>query len=68
MTIGELVDILIEVDRDRMAYVLDIDGTAQPVAHVVDMKHTHLPESICISDDVALMTANTYVQTESIEE
>lgn len=66
MTIGELADLLVQIDRDRTVYTLDMDGTAQPVAHVVDMKHLNLPAGIAIPDDVALMTANTFAETENV--
>lgn len=56
MTVGEVVDILLQVDRDRTVYVPDLtDGTAQPVAAIVDIKHLHLPVGIAIPDDVALL-------------
>ena len=54
MTVGELVDILSGVDRERTVYVPDLDGTAQIAVAVVDLKHVHLPiEGIAIPDDVA---------------
>ena len=56
MTVGEVVDILLQVDRDRTIYVPDLtDQTAQPVAAVVDMVHLNLPKGIAIPDDVALL-------------
>ncbi len=59
MTVGELVDILNQVDRDRLVYVPDHDGTAQIVAAVVDMKHLNIPiPGISIADDVAIIPAS----------
>ena len=58
MNVGELVDILSQVDRDRNVYVPDLDGTAQIAVAVVDLQHVNLPmEGIKIPDDVAIMTA-----------
>ena len=57
MTVGELVDILSQVDRERTVYVPDLDGTAQIAVAVVDLKHVNLPiEGVVIPDDVAIMT------------
>ncbi len=68
MIVKELVELLAQVDQDRMVYTQDIDGTAQPVMCVVYLKHTNLPDGICIPDDIALMTANTFHETVTIEE
>ena len=58
MTVGELVDLLSKVDRERTVYVPDLDGTAQIAVAVVDLKHVNLPmEGVVIPDDVAIMTA-----------
>lgn len=58
MTVGEIVDILNQVDRDRLVYVPDRDGTAQIAAAVVDMKHLNIPfHGISIADDVAIIPA-----------
>ena len=68
MTVGELADLLMKVDRDRMVYIQDIDGTAQPAAYVVDIRHLNLPEGIQVPDDVAIMTANTFDELATIDE
>lgn len=68
MTVGELVDILKDLDQDRMAYVQDIDGTVQPVSHIVDMAHTNLPDGITIPDDVAILSVNTFEQTADLND
>ena len=58
MNVGEVVDILSQVDRARQVYVPDLDGTAQIAVAVVDLKHVNLPmEGVKIPDDVAIMTA-----------
>ena len=67
MTVGELVDILAQVDRGRTVYVPDLDGTAQIAVAVVDLQHVNLPiEGIVIPDDVAIMT--TLAMEQSSEE
>ena len=64
MNVGELVDILIQCDRERQVYVPDLDGTAQVAVAVVDLKHVNLPiEGIAVSDDVAIMTALAMEET-----
>lgn len=68
MTIKELINLLSEVDQDRLVYIQDIDGTVQTAMYVVDLKHLNLPDGISIPDDVAIMTSNTFDQTESIAE
>ena len=58
MNVGELVDILAQVERGRTVYVPDLDGTAQIAVAVVDLKHVNLPvEGVTIPDDIAIMTA-----------
>ena len=67
MNVGELVDILSQVDRERTVYVPDLDGTAQIAVAVVDLQHVHLPiEGITIPNDVAIMT--TLAMEQSSEE
>jgi len=68
VTVKELMSLLREVDPDRIVYVQDIDGTSQPAQRVVRAKHFHLPAGIVITDDIAIMTTNTFMQLESIEE
>lgn len=68
MTVKELIHLLKDVEPDRIVYIQDIDGSSQPAQYVVDLKHLNLPEGIAISDDVAIMTANTFVNTEFIKE
>ena len=64
MTVGELVDILAQVDRERTVYVPDLDGTAQIAVAVVDLQHVNLPmEGVKIPDDVAIMTALAMEET-----
>lgn len=59
MNVGELVDILNQVDRDRLVYVPDHEGKAQIVAAVVDMRRENIPiPGISIADDVAIIPAS----------
>ena len=56
MTVGEVVDILSLVERERLVYVPDKDGKAELVAAIVDLRHCDLPiEGISIPDDIALI-------------
>jgi hypothetical protein len=67
MLVQELLNLLKEIDETRQVYILDMDGTAQPVSYVVDLTHTNLPKGIAIPDDIALMTTNTFDQTETLD-
>lgn len=72
MTVGDLVDLLSEVDRDRTVYVPGLDMKAEPLAMVVDLKHVNLPsemQGISIPDDVALLpqTVEDKIQEEDDE-
>lgn len=65
MTVGEVVDILNQVERHRTIYVPDTDGTAQPVAAVIDLKHVNLGiKGIFIPDDIALVPVSILEETE----
>jgi hypothetical protein len=58
MTVGEIVDLLSGVERDRTVYVPGPDMKAEPVAMVIDLKHVNFPpgmQGISIPDDVALL-------------
>ena len=64
MTVKEALKILTECDEERTLYVRDKDGTAQPVAAIVDLRHVNLPiEGISIPDDIALMAAQDFGDT-----
>ena len=65
MNVGEVVDILNQVDRERIVYVPDYDGTVQIAVAVVDMPHINLPmEGVAIPDDILIMTAKAMEETE----
>lgn len=67
MLVQELLSLLKKIDQTRQVYILDMDGTAQPVSCVVDLTHTNLPKGINIPDDIVLMTSNTFAQTETLD-
>jgi hypothetical protein len=58
MTVKEVVDILKECEQDRNVYIRDIDGTAQIVTVIGDLRHvnTDMP-GVKIPDDVYFMTS-----------
>jgi hypothetical protein len=71
MTVGELTDLLLEVDRDRTVYVPGLNGSADVLTHVVDLRHVNLPvemNGIAIPDDVALLPVSVFESTEPIDD
>ena len=63
MTVGELMDLLQEVERDRTIYVPGEDMKAEVLDYVVDLKHMNLPiemKGIAIPDDVALLPTSIF--------
>lgn len=68
MTVGELTDLLVQVDRDRNVYVPGVDGKAEIADMVIDLQHVNLPkgmEGIKITDDVAILPMSIYEATEA---
>ena len=69
VTVKEALKILTQCDEDRTIYVRDKDGTAQPVAAIVDLRHVNLPiDGISIPDDIALMAAQDFTESASDDE
>lgn len=70
MNVREALKILTECDQDRTLYVRDKDGTAQPVAAIVDLRHMNIPRDMGISipDDIALMAAGDYEESAEDDE
>ncbi len=69
MTVGELHDLLGEIDRDRTIYVPGEDGKAEVLTHVVDLKHCNFGldmKGITIPDDVALLPVSIFESTENM--
>ena len=72
MTVGELTDILLQVDRNRMVYVPDPVTTEPRIINlatcVVDLQHMAGIEGIAIPDDVVLLPLSmTDLMTEQTE-
>jgi hypothetical protein len=69
VTVGELYDLLGEIDRERTIYVPGEDGKAEILAHVVDLKHVNFGpdmKGIAIPDDVALLPGSIFESTENM--
>ena len=69
MTVGELLDLLIQVDRTRTVYVPGKDGQCDPAHAVVDLRHCQVEEvfgpGVRIPDDVVILPASMMEQTET---
>lgn len=61
MLVREVLALLSQCDQDRMVYVSDHEGKAQPLAVIIDLRHCNLGEDLKglkLTDDIALLPSN----------
>jgi hypothetical protein len=55
VTVGEVIDALMQYDRAMMVYVPDFDGTTQIAKRIESFQHLNTPPGVAIPDDVLIL-------------